>query len=74
VATLSLPGLATGIDTTAIITQLIAAERQPENLLKAQQTTVSSESSAFTTLAGDVDTLKPPICGPFPFLPAETAS
>jgi flagellar hook-associated protein 2 len=58
VATLSLPGLATGIDTTAIITQLIAAERQPENLLKAQQTTVSSESSAFTTLAGDVDTLK----------------
>jgi flagellar hook-associated protein 2 len=58
VSTISLPGLSSGVDTTAIISQLIAAERQPQNLMKTQQAAVQKQSTAFGTLADDIDTLK----------------
>jgi flagellar hook-associated protein 2 len=58
VSTISLPGLTSGVDTAAIISQLIAAARQPENLLKSQQAGVQKQSTAFGTLADDVNTLK----------------
>jgi flagellar hook-associated protein 2 len=58
VATISLPGLATGVDTSKIIDQLVAAARLPEQLLQARQAKVNQQSSAFGTLAGDIDTLK----------------
>ena len=57
-ATISLPGLATGIDTSKIIDQLVAAARVPEKLLQARQAQVNQQSSAFGTLAGDIETLK----------------
>jgi flagellar hook-associated protein 2 len=58
VSTISLPGLTSGVDTTAIINQLITAARQPQNLLKSQQAVVQKQSTAFGTLSDDITTLK----------------
>lgn len=47
---ISLDGLSSGLDTTTLITTLLAAEAQPQTLLKAQATAVSSEITALQSL------------------------
>ena len=46
----SIDGLVSGLDTTTIITQLMSLERQPQNRLKTQKTTISSEIAIYQTL------------------------
>ncbi|HKY76876.1 MAG TPA: flagellar filament capping protein FliD [Acidimicrobiia bacterium] len=46
----SIDGLVSGLDTTTIITQLMSLERQPQNRLKTQKTTISSEIAVYQTL------------------------
>ena len=57
-ATISLPGLTTGIDTTTLISQLVDAERGYENILKAQKTTSDQMVQAYTDLTTQMDSLK----------------
>jgi flagellar hook-associated protein 2 len=58
VSTLSFPGLATGIDTTALINQLVAAESSQLNLLKSRQSVLQTKSSAYDTLETRLKTLQ----------------
>jgi flagellar hook-associated protein 2 len=51
-------GLETGIDTAAIIQQLVAVERQSENQLKLRLSVASNKSDAFSTLASRIESLK----------------
>ena len=46
----SVDGLISGLDTTTIINQLMSLERAPQNRLKTQKTTISSEISVYQTL------------------------
>ncbi|HEV8623036.1 MAG TPA: flagellar filament capping protein FliD [Acidimicrobiia bacterium] len=46
----SIDGLVSGLDTTTIINQLMSLERQPQNRLKTQKTTISSEIAIYQTL------------------------
>lgn len=54
---ISLDGLASGLDTTTLITSLMTAEAQPQTLLKAQSATVSSEITALQGLNSRVSAL-----------------
>jgi len=47
---ISLDGLSSGLDTTALITELMQAEAQPQTLLKNQITTVNNQISAYQAL------------------------
>ena len=49
-ATLGIDGLASGLDTTALINQLMQVEAGPQTLLKAKQTTAKSFVSALQSL------------------------
>jgi flagellar hook-associated protein 2 len=53
----SVDGLISGLDTTTIITQLMALERQPQNRLKTQKTSVSNEIAIYQALNSKFSTL-----------------
>lgn len=55
-ATISLPGLATSIDTTAIVNQLIAADSVPLNRLQTEKTTDQQKAAAVTDLQQSLTT------------------
>ena len=49
-ATLSSPGIGSGLDVSAIVTQLVAIERQPIEQLKSQVSTIQTRLSSFGLL------------------------
>jgi len=49
-ATLSSPGIGSGLDVSSIVTQLVALERQPIEQLKAQASTIQTRLSSFGLL------------------------
>ena len=51
-------GLATGLDTESIITQLMELERQPLDRLEAQKTTEENKLQAFSQLNDRLTALK----------------
>ena len=54
----SVDGLITGLDTTGIIDQLLAADRIPQNQLLVQQATAEARASAFAELRGRYDAVR----------------
>ncbi len=54
----TLSGLASGMDWTTIINEMVAAEQAPETQMEAQQTTLKNEGAAYTTLGTDLTTLQ----------------
>lgn len=66
-SSLALSGLASGIDWTSIVNELLTVERAPETQMKAEQTTDQSKNTAYqgvgtqlTNLQKDVTTLSDP--------------
>src|SRR5882724_9889101 len=66
-ASLALSGLASGIDWTSIVNELVTVERAPEIQMKSQQTTDQQKNTAYqgigtrlTTLAADIANLNNP--------------
>ncbi len=57
-ATIALPGLQTGIDTSAIISQLLAVARRPVQVLEQRQARWQQKADAFSALQGRLDALK----------------
>jgi flagellar hook-associated protein 2 len=55
---LGLSGLASGIDTSTIVTQLMAINAQPQNRLKLQQATAQSRLTALQSLQTELQNLK----------------
>lgn len=51
-------GLASGLDTNAIVSALVAVEQRQVTLLQTQKSTAQSKSDLFTKLKGLLDTLK----------------
>lgn len=51
----SIDGLVTGLDTTSIINQLLAAERIPQNQILAKQALAEARAGAFADLRGRYD-------------------
>lgn len=56
-ATITSTGVGSGLDVTTIITQLMALERRPLDLLQQQSSTVQSQLSAFGTLKNQIAAL-----------------
>lgn len=56
-ATGSVDGLVSGLDTTTIISQLMSLERQPQTRLKTQKTSLSNQISIYQTLNTKFSTL-----------------
>jgi flagellar hook-associated protein 2 len=54
----SLPSLGSGIDTDSLVTQLMAIERQPRDLLATQQQSIVGDEAAWTTINGSLAALK----------------
>ena len=57
-ATLNLPGLSTGIDTSALIAQLMAVESRTLNLYEERQTELKGEKEALNALQTELQSLK----------------
>jgi flagellar hook-associated protein 2 len=64
---LALSGLASGLDWTSIINEMVAAESAPETTMEGEQTTIGTKKTAYqtiktdlTTLNGDITTLNGP--------------
>src|SRR5579863_2663257 len=55
--TLALSGLASGLNWTSIINDMVQAEQAPETQMEAQQTTLANQKSAYQTLGTDFTTL-----------------
>jgi flagellar hook-associated protein 2 len=58
VSTIQLPGLLTGIDTSALIAQLMAVESRTLNIYKERQTALEGKKDAIGTLKSNLETLK----------------
>jgi flagellar hook-associated protein 2 len=58
VASLALSGLASGVDTTSIVDQLMALERQSLTRIKYRQTAVTAQQSALKDIASKLSALK----------------
>lgn len=56
-ASLGIDGLASGLDTTSIISQLMKIEAAPQTLLKSKQSTAQNVSTALTSLNAKVKSL-----------------
>jgi flagellar hook-associated protein 2 len=56
-SSLALSGLASGMDWTSIINDLVAAERAPETSMKAQQTALQTKNASYQTIGADLTTL-----------------
>ena len=54
----SVDGLVTGLNTTSIISQLMAAERIPQNQLRVKQSTAKAEGSALSAIRSRYDAVK----------------
>jgi len=54
----SVDGLITGLNTTSIINQLMAAERIPQNQLRVQQATAEAEGSVLSGIRSRYDSVK----------------
>ena len=50
----SISGLASGLDWTSLISQMMAVEREPETLLENQKATLSSQNTEWTTINTDL--------------------
>lgn len=57
-STFSISGLATGLDTASIISQLMQLERQPETVMQARQTTYQSQISEFQKIESALSSLQ----------------
>ncbi len=57
-ATLKLPGISTGIDTSALIQQLMAVERRSLNIYEERKSTWNEKKSALNTLETKLSTLR----------------
>jgi flagellar hook-associated protein 2 len=57
-STIQLPGLLTGIDTSTLISQLMAVESRTLNLYKERQTALEEKKDAVSTLKSNLETLK----------------
>lgn len=62
-AALSIGGLATGIDTTTLISQLMYLERAPKRILSAKKKTIQSQVDVFNQIAGALSSLKGIVAG-----------
>jgi flagellar hook-associated protein 2 len=56
-------GLATGIDTSSIVTQLMALERAPEKILTNQKSKMQSQVDAYTQISSALSSLKSLMAG-----------
>ena len=61
--TISFSGLATGIDTSSIVSQLMALERAPETILTNQKTKMQSQVSAYNALSSALTSLQSLMAG-----------
>jgi len=57
-ATIQLPGLLTGIDTTTLIAQLMAVQRRTLNMYEARKSTWDERKEALSTLETKLDSLR----------------
>ena len=57
-STNSIAGLASGLDWTSLISQMMAVEREPETLLTNQKTTLNSQYTEWTTINTDLAALQ----------------
>jgi flagellar hook-associated protein 2 len=55
---IQLAGLASGIDWTTLVNELVAAERAPETQMENQQATLQQENSAWQTIGTDLTTFQ----------------
>lgn len=55
---LAISGLASGFDWQSLVSQLVQVERQPEQLLQAQQTTLQQKNTALSTIATELTTFQ----------------
>ncbi len=53
-----LSGLASGMDWTSIINEMVSIQEAPETLMKAQQTTLAAQKASYTTIGTDLATLQ----------------
>jgi flagellar hook-associated protein 2 len=56
-ATISSPGIGSGLDVNSIVTQLMAIEKQPLNALQTKQTTIQTTVSEYGKIKSAVSTL-----------------
>jgi len=61
--TISFSGLATGIDTGSIVSQLMAVERAPQKILTNQKTKMQSQADAYTQISSALTSLKSLMAG-----------
>lgn len=57
-ATISSPGIGSGLDVNSIITQLVAVEQQPLNKLKTEATTLQSQLSTYGQLKSSMSAFR----------------
>jgi flagellar hook-associated protein 2 len=57
-SSLSITGLASGMDWATIVTELANAERAPETQWEAQETTITDELAAYSTISSDLTSLQ----------------
>ncbi|MCX5682448.1 MAG: hypothetical protein NT049_02030, partial [Planctomycetota bacterium] len=57
-ASVSMSGLVSGVDTASIVQQLVAVEQQSVTRLQARKATIDATGSAFSTIADRVNSLK----------------
>src|SRR5947208_13665855 len=57
-ATISSPGVGSGLDVNSIVTQLVSIERQPIVQLQTQVTSLQTKLSAFGKLQSDLSALR----------------
>ena len=61
--TINFSGLATGIDTSSIVSQLMALERAPEQILTSQKTKMQSQVDAYNKLSSALTSLQSLMAG-----------
>ena len=54
----TMSGLASGLDWTTVINEMVAAEQAPETQMEAQQTTLKTEGTSYTTIGTDLAALQ----------------
>jgi flagellar hook-associated protein 2 len=54
----TLSGLASGLDWTSIINEMVTAEQAPETQMKTQRTALETENTSYTTIGTDLATLQ----------------
>ena len=62
-ATTSIDGLVSGLDTTSVINQLMSIERQPVTLMQTRQSSFNAEASAWGDIGSKIATLRTALDG-----------